>query len=102
MIIFWEKKQQLLYSQDIKRVNILNENAFSTAEFRKRPEFLCKPILSIWVQENICEVVSHNRFIPNHNQNAQQPSVKKIEKMHSGFYQKLIIVLFLISNTDFE
>lgn len=28
--------------------------------------------------------------------------MKKVKEMHSGFYQKLIIVLFLIFNTDFE
>lgn len=31
------------------------------------------------VQENICEVVSHHRFILNHSQNAQQSSVKKVK-----------------------
>lgn len=28
--------------------------------------------------------------------------MKKVKETHSGFYQKLIIVLFLIFNTDFE
>lgn len=28
------------------------------------------------VQENICEVVGNQRSIPNHNQNAQQSSMK--------------------------
>lgn len=33
------------------------------------------------VQENICEVVSHQRYILNHNQNSHQSSIKQIKNI---------------------
>lgn len=37
------------------------------------------------VQENMCEVVSYQRYILNHNKNAQQSSMKKVKKCTLDF-----------------